>query len=890
MSNVRRKISIWRWTNQFHTLEILYCLVAALIISATHYPALAKDASRKLITLSTQINGSVRQGYTERMDYVYGVDLYDQNPNDSAEIKDALSRYKKDLQKRDVVILSLEPQYVVDQPILSNGGDVIIVANKVVINAPIDTRPFIDHSGSHFEARAPNCYSVDQVYTTNHYAAYQDFFQKTSEIWDEKKQSYSTTTASAFPEMPSGFSVCALPKKSSTGGVITNKGFFPVDHLVSSSIRPGDIRIYTNEITVCPNCLAPDYSWDGRKPECPECDGSTIVDRTLLNARGLRGSRGFPGHWGCYENEFDCGPPKNTTGGAPRVGATSGGQPGNVIVSLINNPTQANTENDPNVPPAAKQLAGRISTAEGEPAGDQDVDVQCKGDGFFYICADTVPDRRWFVWGPHAGNKPLGAGDITIRNINADSFVTEVGRSLMAMEIGRVYTYEDLLSQAARGDYLGNLSPLDQFDGFLYEAIRQASANLLDDVLTLNTAAGPGGNGPYSSPLFFGLGAAASAHPGLGSNENILLERLSRLSFAPRTTAPISALQYYFILNGGLVSNIYKDPTSDQKFLEIMKELKSLEIQLGQILDQLIHTRYDFFEYTSNQDRQRLQANIKALQDALQAALAKANDDNDIFKKIPKVLDKVQDAVTNVVQAYKDFSSDHPERSLGDVGKIVSDVGDVRNILSEKTDPSNIQRLLDAAQKAYDDFEKAVAITRQQIIELRNAAIQDILTQRRQLNSMILGDLVLMEDLIRAAVFAYQSQALPDRAIFERNVNSISRMLGLDEQYPVNFVQYALGDPVCDPGAKVTKLSDLTSTAELIDCVEYDPVGQDTIVWVKGTAASFLKSFPALVLKGNSIKGRVNFHSVFAGTDFEVLPAAIPLDDVYGARQQAGSR
>src|SRR5437773_1139642 len=54
--------------------------------------------------------------------------------------------YSKTSSRNDVIWIA--PEIVVDKPLRSNGGDIILYANKISISAPIDSRLYVSHTTS----------------------------------------------------------------------------------------------------------------------------------------------------------------------------------------------------------------------------------------------------------------------------------------------------------------------------------------------------------------------------------------------------------------------------------------------------------------------------------------------------------------------------------------------------------------------------------------------------------------------------------------------------------------------------------------------------------------------------------------------------------------------
>src|SRR2546430_8400351 len=57
--------------------------------------------------------------------------------------------YPRDTVKRDIVWMA--PRIVINEPLQSFGGDIILYAEELTLNAPVDSRIYFDHSIDRFQ-------------------------------------------------------------------------------------------------------------------------------------------------------------------------------------------------------------------------------------------------------------------------------------------------------------------------------------------------------------------------------------------------------------------------------------------------------------------------------------------------------------------------------------------------------------------------------------------------------------------------------------------------------------------------------------------------------------------------------------------------------------------
>lgn len=195
------------------------------------------------------------------------------------------------IQKSDVACFG--DTVVIDSPIYSNGGDVLIWADQLIVNESIDTRVHFEHSN--FNASAPRK-STDGNQTISHDGAF-DFLQQNNPaagtVYRNSFSEYYTACVDCrrkglMPQLPSGL----IPTYTRTGNPTNDQqdGLPPPDGAIDFvATRSGNITIIAKRIIVRKDL-------DGTNLADPlACPTPQLLQRFAFNVSGLRGGRGGAG-------------------------------------------------------------------------------------------------------------------------------------------------------------------------------------------------------------------------------------------------------------------------------------------------------------------------------------------------------------------------------------------------------------------------------------------------------------------------------------------------------------------------------------------------------------------------------------------------------------------
>jgi hypothetical protein len=278
------------------------------------------------------------------------------------------------IEKRDHFIVGRK--VVIDQPLLSHGGDVFIFADELVLSAAIDTRPRVRLTAPFWNL--PYKYWSGPIGSEDRVAMHtlllkgsknvhvaQAFFDLV--LWHDDYD--PTCRCFRFRGVPASSYDAALHQRNYgavdllkdvtipvlpfglivDGDPYANAGTNGTDAPTSfdrSAFKSGSIRIFARSISVCDECKRQDYA----DPRVAIGDPYDVERKRLLMAGGLKGGRGGPGGiaW-CvpYETASRFSSACDKTWGHPggKSGQPSAGADGgNIEINFIDNPASLQKE------------------------------------------------------------------------------------------------------------------------------------------------------------------------------------------------------------------------------------------------------------------------------------------------------------------------------------------------------------------------------------------------------------------------------------------------------------------------------------------------------------------------------------------------------------------
>lgn len=578
-------------------------------------------------------------------------------PKRSQLLKDDYrGNYARDTIKNDFFIF--QRRVVIDDLLVTNGGDVLIVADELVLNAPIDTRVRFRMGPDYWAppiGNEANGADASLGYVLNFYqhpAALKAF--DSLYLWREsydpvakrfayqiaprpEKRTGAAPSTTELIQLPSAQVPLASGKEFGHSYDTTRPSDgadAPDDQVIWANVRSGNIRIYASKILLCDQCkkglieqramnkLGEAYlvqQLDAKKspffdikiegPNSTKADPFDFERSVFLQSSGLKGGRGAAGslHSATYGNLF--GMPGGLSGRPGR-----GGDAGSIEVHFVNR-IPAGVDYD---------LLKLGAVAEGgQPAQSH----RERTSSAARLVA--VQDRTAFVDEipvPNLEKLRGKPGDILFDTIDTDSAIQEINSILIESELTENYAVDLLVAQAGSTPNLFSISPIDTLHPFLAQELTRLQQELVDQISL--SVRSPVPSSIVFSPFFESVSCAVEKYSGLIKVQQQYLQKICEY----KKVSSEDALRSLLYRTEGIYRNVPSDTNIKVWHQETMTELiRTEELVMGAI--KAIGDLH-IFVYGAITDAQKssmlaaidaLQARRAALEEAYEAQRDKAD-------------------------------------------------------------------------------------------------------------------------------------------------------------------------------------------------------------------------------------------------------------------------
>lgn len=800
----------------------------------------------------------------------------------------AWARYAKAVPKQDIVRVG--DTVVIDDILKSYGGDIVIFANDLVINAPLDTRVYFDHGAADldpadyvwnpthnkYECLSSARWWADVKTIADSHSAY---YSLTEDWWDNVSKEYrlnfvngQTIPVKEFPELPHGATQCAPhPKYNDHSGTITiNESSVRLQDL-----RSGTITIFAHRITFCQQCEKLPEGWNGVKDLYPECrkPPAPIRDTTFLNARGIRGSRGSLGVWGCHVNDPHCpikGLPTDPDWGVakgPR-GYSPGGDGGEIRVFFVNNEAASLQENDKALPFSAKEILPRSGISAGDQTAREYLHVHC----WTRALAPSGPCRRPPSSGTRcefvAAGVPLPAYSTfiqpkdgigpTVEAVDSDTALVLLAGVLNALERGA--DFKGLIAQATNG-FVRNVTPVEQLEGYLLSSLRKAAQNLAKQAIDLD----PSNLGsPVLPPVLSTVTGDLVRYIGLSTAAAGLVRSLSYYVPTPNN----GPLRSFLAARGGLLVEAVAAPDAELKHAELSQKLQDIDAVLQKILKANLDLHFDVFTMIIVPKYEaEFQSKIAALEQAIDNAIKEASNQAK-FGKIKPLLDSAWQAVKAFGEAYATGSFVGAMQQFIKIGENLTKAYTVWN---DPTDIISLIKLLASVKAEYEAFLRFTQEKKLELVKAKDQALDQLLADSEFYNQNIIRSLSLFDDFLRLAVLTRINSFGPNApGDFVAYLASLEEFAAHFPTKAPHLSQHGTFQQECTQ-ANTVKLSDAIGTSGSPACVSIDAQTNTTTLQTKDWG--IFSNLPLYVIDAGGSSNGVPLYRLIDGNHLERVPS-----------------
>ncbi|WP_143694516.1 hypothetical protein [Variovorax sp. JS1663] len=664
--------------------------------------------------------------------------------------------YTPTVTKKDVVWLS--ETITIDSPLMSNGGNIILMANTVRINAPIDSRVYFEFSETYWRGAVsgnerqqgyvlewPNILAAfDRLYFwTENYDTATKTYTFSAPAGKTLLERYNNATLKKqrrAPQLPSGM-IQALPFPSYP----TQSEDAPV--VPRDISRSGDIVIIARTLEFCDLCLA---SFD--PVPIPDGDPSDVIYRAMLNAAGLKGGRG-----GAGANFVPC-LPRGSCADTERGGLSglpsAGGDAGNVSIFMVG---ESNIESQ-------RQLIQAVTNVRG---GKPPQDFRLRTGTLRTVDASRARGAPAFNAEGPAVASALGA-DGAFSLARGLSFNAALSAAVAAITSHSLNAFDakQLASDANAAGKRINVSPRRQFDQYLLAHLRSLQSSLLTAVPASLQVQPPPDTPPAANDLFDNLDCTERDLVSFTDSELEYVRKICGFKALRPTT-----LSNYLITVGGIYSHIPGDLNQQLTYQSLATDLASINENLTDAIVELQNIDTLLLRQQITQQRDRLLGRVNALQAAIEKLKTELNKDPTLQDMVDSV-SRITGALSSVGVA---LLQDSYIQAGKEVGRAYNEWQQFEGLFAGSSS-SGLQRLhseLDDARRSLRMFNFEVQATEAQLVAAQSKILKRSIEAQTRVDDR--ADLIafLFDDLLRAALQAYIQQPAADQATLVSSLRAI---------------------------------------------------------------------------------------------------------------------
>jgi len=660
--------------------------------------------------------------------------------------------------KRDIIWI--DSTIKITAPLRSNGGDIILFANEIDVEAPIDSRVFIQHDMGDIQFPHADIGDIDHfLYKSPQKAQpflslYRDYYLHSPDLPDQ-------STETAFPELPSGET-----RLSANGQAIqVMQGTPPPDADVDfSEIRSGNIYIFAHKIIV------PDQLKKGiPRSERFECSSSpTPYQVAPIVSSGIRGGRGGLGSLpicfldstvqvsgsgidlsGFYQQQwpYSCHykrPELFRQEGGLNAPGGRGGDAGDISIHVVND-----TASD--FSSQRKSLLAATDARAGQPGNSEKLQTSSlMGDP-----KATESRCSLHSLGSFDPSQPGRPGLVAVDSINSSTAIIALASVLRSKDAQVDYDFTELAQRSKSDANIRSLLPSDSLTDYLELSLEESELRVLQDFegIAKNLRVPSGG---YNLPILAKATEQSLASASLSDRQKALLREVAL--FDDRSG---NRLYAYLFNSGGLFNSYSVNPISDYNLSAIRLDLNETNKKLSEIKSQLVTVNATLFRELSYEQQRDMQEDIERIKAELDQAKATAQSGGlgDIVAAIADVMASfggLGDALSKLFASKKSKDPTEDLRKVGSQFKSGFDSSNKLSLILRGT--PNIAALNQALEDAMIDYQKFLGKVKdieQRYLDEENHELFYALEKRQTAFSRLSTRSVLFHDILRAAIITY---------------------------------------------------------------------------------------------------------------------------------------
>lgn len=739
-------------------------------------------------------------------------------------LKDPGSIYKGVIDNSSVDIVCVGDDLVIDHDIYSNGGDIIIFAGDLQLNAPLDSRLYYAPSGIESYIDGGNneygypTRSVSEAlkFEPTYKQSFEAYYTYCVDCRNEKGK------VLLIPELPHGLTPDVADTWDPPYLRFMKAGLPPPDNSINfEKVRSGNIYIIANSLKVKDELKTPQIL-----SEIPACPNGTLSPPTnfvryAINAGGVRGGRGGAGVPSlCTKaNPYGRGcidAPAMTSAGTGPGGR--GGDAGMVFIGIIS--PQGVTD----------ELQGIVSGITNVKGGAPGPSTQWLGPtslGTFQATGSVCDFYRRPVggnsWPPAAPGKDE---TIIFKRFTRSESLAYLSALIGPKDASLDYDLPELAGRAYLSSSIRNVS----FDGYLvskiYDSLAQAQVKVVADINQVFQGRKESDT-RYVRPPFEDIKLDVLETSMLSKKSLIFLRELNTYDQKVDRESPL----IHYLINSGGLFNLGNVKPFDRFLSEATRtDISRLEVPLDKIVATLGELQREATELHLGIKTKEMQATLSRLTVLLQDAENRAREMSQQKPWLQRIVTSLGEAVAAIVVVYGEYASGNSEGLKASLPLAWDKMGNFRDVYVDRFEQvsmevPDLKEALEKAEAAYSLFVKESADIRQTLLEERHSALLELLNDRSSHYSKLQNRLAQFHDLLRLSTIGLLLDPSKNREVFINNLQSIVTFV---EEFPISEPYFRFRDVInyClrDPG-----LFDRWGQSD--ECIYAKPSKEWNVVW-----------------------------------------------------------
>jgi hypothetical protein len=702
--------------------------------------------------------------------------------------------YDRKIVKQDYFIF--QHSVTIDHWLKTNGGDVLIVADEVIINAPIDTRVRFRMVSNYWVAN-PCCSDLavfDQGQTNLQSL---DFLLWRSPVpfggfdslylWQEKYDDQSKRFVYEVParhsikvddrptkdkpielaELPSG----QVPLAVSPSGIYTdarppNGADAPQADIIWENVRSGNIRIFANKLRLCGDCItavaAPikalsqnayasiperfgsNYPASPQGPNDTPGDAFDIEQSVFFEVSGIKGGRGAAGSLSACPSIYSPDDTSTCTLLRQRLGGLSGkpgrgGDAGSIELHFVN---YAPTADELHVLTQASHYEGGFP-----PQTHQQRTPRYGGSSLLWSRRGGFENE---VPVPNLNSLKGNGGALRIDQLDTNQAISAATSLLLKAGLEGNYSTDLLVLQARSDPSVFSVSPVDTMRTFLAEeliSLQKQLTNSIAPALSNQQVPATTRSDFFSTLSCIDLRNASMSMP---KDQRDYLSHICEFDLYTNHDGVRSFLYHI----KGLYNLVPLDINSKISTNEISAELSITQQLITQVAAEVSELHQFFYESVTDVQQHELSTALEALK-AKRAALEAAFEERRDSAGLGSALQTLRDGFSNLAQGEQEIAAANWIAAAPQLYEGLRKLGTVftaSRIPLNSPDLASLDIAISEATSALNNFVERVADVKRAMVASQRANLSNLIAARSRFEQYRTNARFAFADTVRAVM------------------------------------------------------------------------------------------------------------------------------------------